>query len=1085
MKKVRRQSFIRALVYITLTSLLTPAFCGEPAVPTLTLKHCSTPPLIDAELDDPCWKDASEIKRWNRISVDDKSTPDESQKAYVCGDNQWLYIAFDIHHPAPSTIVPVATKHDGRIQIENCVKILFSPGTDFNPWYIFRLSSGNIKADQRNFQKTGEHQQSWDIPWRSATRKNDHGWTAEIALPLYSLYETGKIDNDKTRLDLIISSLEPLEGNLDNIKKVFYSWSPVRFRYWDEPNKFGYLKGLDINKIRAPFLPQIKSAELVGGYKKTSNEQLSYTLDTTVTALTGASGKTIIRVKDIPAHGTSKTVSKEFELKGGSTQSIEIDVPVDGFSKRDIQISLVSASNGETWQTFLIENPPELNVLSCFSRYSYYTTEKDVQIVCDIALDSKILSDVSLTVKDTNEKTLANKTSLTPSCQIAVPLDQLPQGTSRLNILLSEKTGALLGSTWVNITKLSPSKGSEVKIDRASCALIRNGQPFIPFGIYGVPDAPDFFKAMHEADMNFAEMQLSGQNDVFQYQRSILRNAGQYDIQLAMRPYRYMRDQKLSVADLIKGTMKKTMSDIVKGIPSMSYDPATDILETKPFDPLHFRLPVLRQKLGKRIASELYNRFLLAHLDFYSKIVETCKDYPATLCYMLCDEPVLPLLDEDKAIIVLDKKYKEIDPYHPSMINYCGLPPDVPQAISIADIISADTYGREVKPSFHVAHVTSRRCSSMRKVPWVILETRNSLRPDQQTAQCYASIIGGIKGFQYFIFPVISKALWNNLSRLATEMKSLTPFITTPPIQQKIHYTPGDYSLDKGKIPDVVTGVFKSDDGRYLLLLVNCVEYPVDVDMTLPFAVRNANAKCLRTGKTLTLSDRKWAEKLEKLAVRSYVFDKDSVEKSLSDDSFNISVAMKSYSELAPPQRKPLNRFSGDKKNMMVNTSMETTSVIPDWPDYYIPINLKRAQLEEKFQLDTENPFHGKQSLKMSAEKGETFGFYIIQGAHGGSKSDPYLGDPNIEYTLSVYMKSDGKGAKISMKSEKQKGQVMGMMRKGNVYDVVKPPTEWTRYSWKITMPALLWFRITGPGTVWIDAFQLEKSDEPTEYEPQ
>jgi len=172
--------------------------------------------------------------------------------------------------------------------------------------------------------------------------------------------------------------------------------------------------------------------------------------------------------------------------------------------------------------------------------------------------------------------------------------------------------------------------------------------------------------------------------------------------------------------------------------------------------------------------------------------------------------------------------------------------------------------------------------------------------------------------------------------------------------------------------------------------------------------------------------------------------------------------------EKAPPAPR---RFTGERKNMIANASFEQATY-PGWPDYFKPIQYTLASCGRNFLLDTENPFHGRRSLKLSTDGRLTPTVYFHQG--DSSLSDPYTGDRNIEYLLSAYMRGDRDGLRVRMKNEARIGDV-------------KLTTSWARYSWRVTLPSRIYLISNpareGPGAVWIDALQLEKGDAPTEFE--
>ena len=153
------------------------------------------------------------------------------------------------------------------------------------------------------------------------------------------------------------------------------------------------------------------------------------------------------------------------------------------------------------------------------------------------------------------------------------------------------------------------------------------------------------------------------------------------------------------------------------------------------------------------------------------------------------------------------------------------------------------------------------------------------------------------------------------------------------------------------------------------------------------------------------------------------------------------------------------------KKNIIRNPGFEETS-LPGWPDYYI------SWLGN--HTTTESPFEGRQCMN-------------VMSGHGVRQAcSPKLDKPT-DYVLSAYMRASKEGMKA-----KFDGGGWLVPKETFGYKEFTLTKKWQRYSEKGKLPTGLptWHsigvRVPGgqAGTVFIDALQFEKGQEPTEYEP-
>lgn len=235
-------------------------------LPEITIPECKSPPKIDGLLNDACWKKAFEIDTMNVVREERTVS---KHKVYVTRDDQWLYVGFKVALPQKDREPVKYFKHDANIQREDNVQVSFDPGTNGMLYYQFLVNRANVRADFRMTKEKGRERESWNIPWRSAVKENENGWTVEIAIPFSMVMTVG--NPDIARLNVIAVSFVPLRdqyGVIYNRKREKTSWASLK-KTFHEPQKFGLVKGLGSANLRATFLPFLETASVGKYFKKT------------------------------------------------------------------------------------------------------------------------------------------------------------------------------------------------------------------------------------------------------------------------------------------------------------------------------------------------------------------------------------------------------------------------------------------------------------------------------------------------------------------------------------------------------------------------------------------------------------------------------------------------------------------------------------------------------------------------------------------------------------------------------------------------------------------------------------------------
>jgi hypothetical protein len=124
-----------------------------------------------------------------------------------------------------------------------------------------------------------------------------------------------------------------------------------------------------------------------------------------------------------------------------------------------------------------------------FSKYNYYTTEKEVTVIGE--LHSISSADYVLSVYKEDKLLAASGTINNNLISIKIPLAELALGRTILTSNLSSKN-KIIQKDSIAIVRLQP-KANEVKIDLQTGGIIADGLPFFPFGFYCRPvgDLPE------------------------------------------------------------------------------------------------------------------------------------------------------------------------------------------------------------------------------------------------------------------------------------------------------------------------------------------------------------------------------------------------------------------------------------------------------------------------------------------------------------------------------------------------------------------------------------------------------------------
>jgi hypothetical protein len=164
------------------------AACVPPpaaAQPVLQAVKALTPPVIDGAVNEGEWRDAARAGDFVQFEPRRGERSSLATDAFVLYDDQTLYVAFRAPDAEPS--VAALTQRDSDLFGDDSVVVVLDTFFDRQSAYYFVTNALGTQADGRVADDGRTIDVSWDAPWRSATRRHEQGWTAEIAIPLSAI----------------------------------------------------------------------------------------------------------------------------------------------------------------------------------------------------------------------------------------------------------------------------------------------------------------------------------------------------------------------------------------------------------------------------------------------------------------------------------------------------------------------------------------------------------------------------------------------------------------------------------------------------------------------------------------------------------------------------------------------------------------------------------------------------------------------------------------------------------------------------------------------------------------------------------
>lgn len=219
-------------------------------VKTATAAKIKEPIVVDGALNESSWNLAPELGEFLQFEPELGAPAALKTVVKVLYDEKAVYFGIHCYDPEPDRIAARVAKRDADLREDDAVIVCLDTFFDRRNCYFFMTNLLGTQFDGRYVENGITRDATWDGLWKSAARKADFGWSAEIAVELRSLkYEPGVNKSWGLNVGRVVPRL--LESSF---------WAgPLESPY--KISQYGTLAGLDVEKAadRAQIIPHLIS----------------------------------------------------------------------------------------------------------------------------------------------------------------------------------------------------------------------------------------------------------------------------------------------------------------------------------------------------------------------------------------------------------------------------------------------------------------------------------------------------------------------------------------------------------------------------------------------------------------------------------------------------------------------------------------------------------------------------------------------------------------------------------------------------------------------------------------------------------
>ncbi len=159
----------------------------------LTATRISSPPEIDANLSESCWKGVPVASNFIQYTPYNGTSASFDSEVKIVYDDMALYVGAILYDPHPDSIYKELSERD-EINMVDYFGIYLDCYNDYLTAFGFFVTASGVQVDKKRTESSGEDR-SWDAVWKSEVAITDQGWVVEMEIP----YSAIRFPEDKNQ----------------------------------------------------------------------------------------------------------------------------------------------------------------------------------------------------------------------------------------------------------------------------------------------------------------------------------------------------------------------------------------------------------------------------------------------------------------------------------------------------------------------------------------------------------------------------------------------------------------------------------------------------------------------------------------------------------------------------------------------------------------------------------------------------------------------------------------------------------------------------------------------------------------------
>jgi hypothetical protein len=179
---------MKSVVLGAMTLLCVVRLAAAPPAERVTIAATQAPIVIDGDLSDAAWQNATKYETWYETNPGDNIEPKQKTVGYVMYDSKFLYFGIESSDSKPSEIIAPYADHDQISgNTDDYAGVIVDSRNDGKTAYLFLLTARGVQYDAVTDDAGAGEDNSPDYFWDSAAKVHEKGWTAEARIPFSSL----------------------------------------------------------------------------------------------------------------------------------------------------------------------------------------------------------------------------------------------------------------------------------------------------------------------------------------------------------------------------------------------------------------------------------------------------------------------------------------------------------------------------------------------------------------------------------------------------------------------------------------------------------------------------------------------------------------------------------------------------------------------------------------------------------------------------------------------------------------------------------------------------------------------------------